>query len=349
MITIKEIADLAKVSTGTVDRVVHDRPGVSIKTAERIREILKKHNFKINNVASKLANRKKYTIATLMPQFDEQNSFWKSPFEGVSKAKEEVANYGVTIKSYTFNQLYPDTYLKSFETLLSEEPDALLLVPIFKEETIVVVEKLEKLEIPYLFINSDAQGFNALTFIGQNSYKSGFLAGKLLSLSLQNRTEFVDIYIRQNINNYTAISNRIKGFETFFSENSSEVIGHKLHFDNLINLSEVKRRLNQFLKENPKVMGIYVPSSQMSIIANCIDVNRFDNLVLIGHDTTEDNIKCLQDKKITFLISQKSFNQGLDAVHVMTDYLFHKIEPKKKVYSPLEIITYENYDFDTEK
>jgi LacI family transcriptional regulator len=349
MITIKEIADLAKVSPGTVDRVVHNRSGVSAKTAERVRKILKAHNFKINNVASKLANRKKYTIASLMPEFDAQNLFWKSPFEGVTRAKEEVANFGVTVKSYTFNQMDSETYLESFDVLFAEKPDAVLLVPTFKEETKVVVAKLEALHIPYLFVNNDAEEFKALTFIGQNSYKSGTLVGKLLHVCLPKNPEFVTIHIRQNITNYTAISNRIKGFENFFETHKIEAVKHKLHFENLKNLEGVRLKLNTFLQGNPNVKGIYVPSSQLSIIANCIDTEHLQNLTLIGHDTTEDNIKCLQEQKITFLISQKSFNQGFDAVHVMTDYLFHKIEPKKKIYSPLEIVTFENFDFEKDK
>ena len=56
--TIKDLAIQAKVSTGTVDRVIHNRGGVSIKTKRRINDIIKKNNFKINSVASALAKKK---------------------------------------------------------------------------------------------------------------------------------------------------------------------------------------------------------------------------------------------------------------------------------------------------
>ena len=39
MVTIKEIARLAEVSRGTVDRVLNNREGVSEETAERVRRI----------------------------------------------------------------------------------------------------------------------------------------------------------------------------------------------------------------------------------------------------------------------------------------------------------------------
>ena len=45
MITIKDIAKKANVSEGTVDRVIHNRGGVSKKTESKIREILEFHNL----------------------------------------------------------------------------------------------------------------------------------------------------------------------------------------------------------------------------------------------------------------------------------------------------------------
>ncbi|MDA0937087.1 MAG: LacI family DNA-binding transcriptional regulator, partial [Bacteroidetes bacterium] len=44
--TIKDIAKEANVSAGTVDRVLHDRGGVSPKTEAKIRKILTQKKFK---------------------------------------------------------------------------------------------------------------------------------------------------------------------------------------------------------------------------------------------------------------------------------------------------------------
>jgi LacI family transcriptional regulator len=348
MITIKEIAEIAKVSAGTVDRVVHKRPGVSKKTAARIQKILDENNFRLNDVASKLANRKKYSIGTLLPDFDKVNLFWKSPYMGVLKAKEEVALYGVSTKHLTFNQLDEKSYLKSFEEMLTLKPDGVILVPTFKKETKIVVDRLNDENIPYLFLNNDVENCDNITFIGQDSYKSGLSVGKLMHLSLGENPSYVTIHIRQNINNYSAIYKRIQGFEDYFKKNTISSNNFVLNFDNLKDAEFVKEKINNFLIENPTVKGIYVPSSQISTIANSIDLEKLKDLFLLGHDTTERNIQCLRDKKLTFLISQKSFNQGYNAMHVMTDFLFHKKQPKPKILSPIEIITYENYDFDEE-
>ncbi|MGS0527349.1 LacI family DNA-binding transcriptional regulator [Zobellia nedashkovskayae] len=59
MKTIKDIAEEAKVSTGTVDRVIHKRPGVSPKTREKVQKLLDKYDFERNILASTLAFKKK--------------------------------------------------------------------------------------------------------------------------------------------------------------------------------------------------------------------------------------------------------------------------------------------------
>ena len=62
-IRIKDIAKMADVSVGTVDRVIHGRSGVSEASRKRVEEILEKLNYQPNMYASALASNKKYAFA----------------------------------------------------------------------------------------------------------------------------------------------------------------------------------------------------------------------------------------------------------------------------------------------
>ena len=53
-ITEKEIAALAGVSRGTVDRALKDRPGVSPETKARVLAIAKKYNYRPNILGTAL-------------------------------------------------------------------------------------------------------------------------------------------------------------------------------------------------------------------------------------------------------------------------------------------------------
>jgi DNA-binding LacI/PurR family transcriptional regulator len=67
-IRIKDIARLADVSVGTVDRVIHSRSGVSEASKKRVEEILKQLDYQPNMYASALASNKKYTFICLLPE-----------------------------------------------------------------------------------------------------------------------------------------------------------------------------------------------------------------------------------------------------------------------------------------
>ena len=76
MTTIKEIADLAGVSRGTVDRVLNNRGAVNPKTAEKIMKIAQAMNYRPNRVGLALATqKKKYKIGVIL--FSEHNLFFR--------------------------------------------------------------------------------------------------------------------------------------------------------------------------------------------------------------------------------------------------------------------------------
>ena len=58
MATIKEIAELAGVSRGTVDRVLNNRGSVNPRTARKILEIAQALDYKPNNAVIVLAAMK---------------------------------------------------------------------------------------------------------------------------------------------------------------------------------------------------------------------------------------------------------------------------------------------------
>lgn len=58
-ITIKEIAELAKVSKGSVSKALNGQPGVGEKTRKRILGIVKKTGYEPNFSAQALAFKKK--------------------------------------------------------------------------------------------------------------------------------------------------------------------------------------------------------------------------------------------------------------------------------------------------
>ena len=347
MITIKDIAKEAKVSEGTVDRVIHNRGGVSIKTEAKIRKILEHHNFSVNPVASALAMKNKYNISVLIPEYNDSDLFWESPYLGIQKAADDVKSFGVRVTTFTFNQYDPLSYFNAFKVLLETKPTAVIMVPNFSNETSKIVDQLEILKIPYLFLNIDINGFNNLAYVGQDSYTAGYIAGKLMYFSNPNPTEFLIIQSRHNITNNNAVSNRIEGFKDYFLKNNINSKTQTLKIENLNNSLETKEIINTYIKAHSEIKGVFVPSSRIYIVVDCLIDNHLKKLELIGFDNTPQNTDCLLNDAVSFLISQKPFDQGYESLRLLADYLLHNTIPGNKNHLPIDILIKENVKYNT--
>ena len=84
-VRIKDIAKMADVSVGTVDRVIHGRSGVSESSRKRVEEILKQLDYQPNMYASALASNKKYTFACLLP-LHEKAEYWTDSVTGAGRS-----------------------------------------------------------------------------------------------------------------------------------------------------------------------------------------------------------------------------------------------------------------------
>lgn len=67
MISSLELAKLCGVSQGTVDRALHDRPGINPKTKDRILEAARKHGYRPHAAARELLTGERRTIGAIAP------------------------------------------------------------------------------------------------------------------------------------------------------------------------------------------------------------------------------------------------------------------------------------------
>ncbi|MDP4086722.1 MAG: LacI family DNA-binding transcriptional regulator [Bacillota bacterium] len=101
MITIKDVAKKAGVSTGVVSKAFNNYPDISEKTKMRIFEVAKELNYTPNLVAKNLSSKKQMTIGMITSGFfdssikDNNNSFqlFKGVYTAVEKNQYELAIY----------------------------------------------------------------------------------------------------------------------------------------------------------------------------------------------------------------------------------------------------------------
>jgi DNA-binding LacI/PurR family transcriptional regulator len=87
-ITIKDIAALARVSTGTVSRVINEGPGVGVETRQRILKLLKELDFQPNASAQGLATKRSNNIGVIIPHtgsYSMSSAYWPSLLTAITE------------------------------------------------------------------------------------------------------------------------------------------------------------------------------------------------------------------------------------------------------------------------
>lgn len=337
-ITTKEIAKLAKVSVGTVDRVLHNRGQVSEKTKWKILEIIKSGDYRPNLFARNLALNRTFNIISLMPAF-KPNEYWEAPSLGFTQAIAELKQFGLSHTPMT----YDNTLHRTFETLAAQiidsQPDAVIIAPVFHIETKALSKQLEEAKIPYVFIDSNLSDLAPLSFVGQDSYQSGYLAAKLLDFGSAQATRYFIISILDEQENNLINSQRIAGFEAYLKQKNlfEKIERLDVKFDNLT------KKLDQILEASKDELNIFVPNSKVHQVATRLETKRNSRSIkLLGYDLIKDNKTQLEKGNIDFVIDQKAQFQGYKAIQLLYQHLVLKQVVNQAYFMPLDIITKEN-------
>ena len=340
---IKEIARRANVSIATVDRVIHRRSGVSIKTRDKINKIIGELDYQPNLLARRLASRKKIRIATLIPMVSGETSFWEAPLRGIEQAEAELRQYGIKLEKNFFDQNDSASFIKQSKLILKNKPDGILLAPSFIEESIAFTNSCKQLDIPYVFINSDIPDQNSLCYIGPNLYRSGYLAGNLVSYLVENSDDILVVNISKEMDNRHHLLRKEEGFRAYFKDHNKNNKILKIDIRQ-IDHDSIEKGLSAQMKENRKIKVIFVTNSRVSAVANYLKVQG-DNVLLVGYDFLKENIEYLDEGIIDFLICQKPVEQAYRGVMALYQHLVLSASVEEIYFMPIDIITKENYTF----
>ena len=336
--TIKDIARMAKVSRGTVDRVVHGRGAVSKDTYKRVKLILDKINYKPNLVARALKKGEAYRLAVLMPDY-EFDIFWKRPFDGIEKAAMDYSTIGVKLDKFLFNPLKSQDFRDKAKIILKGNYKGVLVAPVFYKESLAFFVKCFEINLPYITFNTYIKDPHALCYIGQDLKQSGKTAASLLSKLISNTDEILIIHIEEVLENSRHMQEKELGFKLYFNKRSNPA--GKIHVLKLKEIRRIEEKVLQKLEANPKIQGIFVSTSKAHHIACILDKHRiFKNLV--GYDLIEENINYLKSGSIDFLIYQNPGSQANQGISLLVDYLVFNMEIPDKKLLPIEIVIKEN-------
>ena len=344
-IRIKDIAEKAGVSVGTVDRVLHNRPNVSKKALAKVNKALEEMEYRPNVYASALAYNKTYTFVMFVPHHTSE-AYWQEVEEGANKAEEMRNEFHINLKYVHYKRFDDGDFEREAHKCLEHKPDGVVIVPAGLDITRRFTQHLHENKIPFVFLDSYMPDLRPLAFFGQDSFCSGYFAAKMLML-IANGEKSV-MLMKQTFNGMLTTkqqANREVGFRHYMRDHfpNVEVIELDLPIDGQ------KRKLHDmidaFFEKNPDIHHCITLNSKAHIIGEYLLQNKLRDKFIMGYDMVPKNVECLRQGSISFLIAQHGYQQGFSCIDALFKAVVLKMQIEPVNYMPIELITKENCDF----
>jgi LacI family transcriptional regulator len=344
-IKIKDIAEKAGVSAGTIDRVLHNRGNVSDATKEKIQSILSEINYRPNHYASALASKKVFVFYAVIPN-SEPGGYWEMVAKGLNRAEQDLSDFKVIVKIHHFDQYSPDSFAGAMDAVLRQTPlpDGILLAPFYRSKTLIYTKKMEEKEVPYVFVDSREEEANPLAFYGQDSFRSGYLGAKLLF----QRPDLGKIAVFSFFDPGQTVSNqiglRMEGFKAYIDKHDEKckIVRGTLSVNNP---KENDTMMEKLFAENPYIKGAIIFSSRAYVVADFLEKHQLNHVTMIGYDLLEKNVNHLKRDTIAYLIAQRPEEQAYKGIKAFSDSFIFKKDVRQINYVPIDILTRENIDF----
>lgn len=335
-ITITQIAKLAGVSRGTVDRVIHQRGRVAPEVEKRIRDIMDENDYHPNMLGRALAvSKTPLTIGMIM--IEKGNPFFQLIHSGMKEAVSQFRDYPILVDFRHINGVDEEEYLKVLDELESKV-NALIIAGLQTKRIVEKVNQIAK-NIPVMTLNIDLEDSYRIGFIGIDDYKAGTcLAGLAHSLTRSGE----NILILSGSKTIHSQSQRVNGFLDTMKQYPEILLSNVIYTEDKLEIS------NKLLKEilsKKYYKTIVMVDSWLANAGEVVAQTGYNDINILGFDLMPQNKEALKQGKVTYIIDQSAYMQSYECVHKVCEHLIYGTElPKGKNYLPIHI--YNKYNLD---
>jgi LacI family transcriptional regulator len=348
--TVKEIARLAGVSIGTVDRVLHARGEVSATTRAKIHGIIVKLGYEPNILARQLAKNRIYTLRAILPRADQDSGYWSLCLDGIRRAERDLAPYGTKVRVDEFDRYGRASYRALLKSLVADPCDGLLVAPVLPDDLLPVLKQLgggggdhENGRIPYVFFDCGAEGATPVAAIGQDASRAGYLAGRMMSLLAKGPGPLVAVSAHAGDRH---IRLRIEAFETFFKDAAS-VVGPRevivTECPELESSKDCEGALGKIFRSNPGISGVLVANASGHIAGEWLAAKGHkEKCAVVSWDLVPANAQALREGKVDCVVSQRPAEQAREGLERLFKAVVRGEVDASPASIPLEVYFKEN-------
>lgn len=339
---IKDIAELSGVSTGTVDRILHNRGKVSEEARKKVEKVLKEIDYQPNLIARSLALKKTYRFLVLIP-FHAEGEYWSIFCQGIEKAQQELFSYNVEVERLYFNQYDKHSFDALLPQIEQQDCQGVVIATLFKDSVLKLTAGLDEKEIPYVLVDAYIDQTRCIAYYGTHSFDSGYIAGKLMFEQIRPGDDLAIFrFIRKGDVYSTQVQKREEGFRQSLANHSfqGKIRSVSIYADDPAANQKI---LDAFFEQYASIRAGIIFNSRAHLLGEYFKKRMSPYpFKLIGYDVIEANIRCLNEGYITHLIAQRPEVQGVNSIKALFRHLILKEKTPLINYMPIDILMKEN-------
>jgi LacI family transcriptional regulator len=318
-IGVRELAKLANVSLGTVDRALNGRKEVSEKTRLRILQIAEKHGYTPNLSARALSvGRANLRIGVCIPR--EIHYFYDQIRDGIFDEARRFDHVGVEVLYQPVRTLGSKSS-HVIKRLLDSDIQALVLTPGNPAEVAPLIEIAEKQRnVRVVCVATDDSLSSRSTSISVDPRLNGMLAAELMSKFVPSHSQ---VAVVTGIMKTEDNGKKVAGFSDVFAKECGggeivEIIeGHE-------DEKETFNKCVRLLKKYPKLAGLYISTVNCIPVCEAIEARgRSGQIRIVATDLFAEAMPFFESGTLSASIYQNPYRQGQTAVRLIVDHILH--------------------------
>ena len=318
---IKEIARTLGVSIGTVDRALHDRPGVNPKTRARVLKLAERLQYQPNVAARSLKLNRRIRLAVHLPK--EIASFFDPLRNGVRSAAKMAQGVKVDLDFRTYPRL-GEGDVQLMEEDLGREYDGIIITPGNPATIEPIIRKFVEKGTPVVCVASDAPRSGRLTCVSVDATVSGGIAAELLGKVVGSDRSVATI--TGDLSTFDH-GEKLRGFAATLATVAPHLT--------LLPAVETHERAEDaylaaqtLLKRNPRPAGIYISTANSIPVIQAIkESNLLGRIEVVATDLFPELAALLESGNIFAVIYQRPFTQGKAAFEALLRWLVEGVRP----------------------
>ena len=323
MATIKDIAERAGVSRGTVDRVLNGRGEVRRETKARVLRAVEELDYHPNKAGIALAAQKK-PVKIGIVLYGKDKPFFDDVITGIQRKAEEVSIYGCKL-IYRSLPYDVEQQIAALDELYKENISGLLISPYNDPRVRERINKFSRSGVPVVTVNSDDASSDRIAYVGVNARKSGRTAGQLMGMLL--RGEPAKVGIITGSHQVLGHEYRVVGFKEVVSEefpNMEVVFEEESQDDNHKGYMVTK----EMLKSHPEINAIFFTTG--TYYGGCRAIREAAPTVtytVIGFDELQETVDMMKQNVVNATICQEPVLQGYRSLGILIDKVVLNRDP----------------------